>query len=100
MNQKTKFGKLPLGEPFMYNGVLFTKHSETQGLSQRLGFFKIEEFETVEIVGVENFQPIQDNNESPITFWGPFGVLVYAIACAPFIMLAVYLVVQYLWSAQ
>ena len=92
--RKTKFGKLPLGETFMYNGVLFTKHSETQGLSQRLGFFRIEDFETVEAS-----EPV-DNNESPIAFWGPFGVLVYAIACAPFIMLAVYLVVQYLWSAQ
>ncbi len=94
MNHKTKFGKLPLGEAFMYNDVMFTKHSATQGLSQRLGFFRIEEFETVETT-----KPV-DNNESPITFWGPFGVLVYLIACAPFIMLLGYLLVQWLWSAQ
>lgn len=92
MNHKTKFGNLQLGEPFLYNDVLFTKHSNTQGLSQRLGFFQIEEFETVEIA-----KPL---NESPITFWGPFGVLVYLIACAPFIMLLGYVLVQWLWSAQ
>jgi len=94
MNHKTKFGKIPIGEVFTYNGVLFTKHSAKEGISQRIGIFKIADFETVEAS-----EPV-DNNESPITFWGPFGVLVYLIACAPFIMLLGYVLVQWLWSAQ
>ena len=94
MNHKTKFGKIPIGEVFTYNGVLFTKHSAKEGISQRIGKFEIADFESVFVAESVT------RNETPITFWGPFGVLVYLIACAPFIMLLGYVLVQWLWSAQ
>jgi hypothetical protein len=47
MNFKTRFGDLPLNEPFLYNGILYTKSSDSEGLSQRLGFFTINPDEIV-----------------------------------------------------
>ncbi len=49
MNYKSRFADLPINEPFLYNGIVYTKSSETQGLSQRLGLFTIYPDEVVEV---------------------------------------------------
>lgn len=50
MNYKSRFADLPINEPFLYNGIIYTKASDTEGLSQRLGIFTIYPDEVVEVV--------------------------------------------------
>jgi hypothetical protein len=47
---KAKFGELPMNEPFLYNGLLYSKVSESEGLNQRLGVFTIYPNEVVTLL--------------------------------------------------
>ncbi|HMV45212.1 MAG TPA: hypothetical protein PK079_24015 [Leptospiraceae bacterium] len=46
---KIKFCEVPIGEPFVYNDILYVKTKEDEGASQRLGPFTFHANEIVEI---------------------------------------------------
>lgn len=86
MNFKTKFADVPIGDPFIYNDIFYIKTSESQGSSQRLGPFTIHPSEIVEVA--------HEVEKPKLKFFGPFGILLYLVACIPLFLLAIYFLVE------
>lgn len=86
INYKTKFADVPIGNPFLYNDIFYIKANEREGMSQRLGVFTIHPNEIVEIA--------HEVEKPKLKFFGPFGILLYLVACIPLFLLAIYFLVE------
>ena len=80
MMHKTKFENIPTGEPFLLNGILFTKSSDSTGVSDRLGLFTIYPKEVVEVFMEPDYVPKANSIMLFATVWLCVMIALYLFA--------------------
>lgn len=82
-SRKVKFADLSLDDPFLYNGLLYSKMNESEGFNQRLGNFTIHPDEIVNTLPKVVSSKKSKFKMKPVVrfavFWGVAMFIIYCI---------------------